>query len=125
MTRFTALLAAALLSSLGAQAQAQPLRHDLLAQCPQLAAELPELLASAKQQVQRDAVVRAQLRIDADGRLHIESLQGDRQYLGAVRRALQDTNCGAPLAAGAQRQVLNIRFEDPLTPSLPTHYATR
>lgn len=92
-------------------AQAQPLRHDIVQECPQLAAALPELLASAKQRDGRDGLVRAQLRIDERGRVQVESLEGSRAYVSAVRRALSGIECGSSKAV-AQRQVLNIRFED-------------
>lgn len=116
------LFAAAVFASFNAHAQ--PLRHDIVRECPQLAEALPELLATAKQQDGRDGLVRAELRIDERGRVQVESIQGSRAYVSSVRRALSGIECGTSKAV-AQRQVLNIRFEDPLSAPLATHYATR
>ena len=105
-------------------AQAQTPRHDLVAQCPRLANELPELLAGAKQEIRREAQLRVSLQIDTGGRLRIETIDGDRCYASAVRRALVGLRYADELPE-AQRQVLTIRFEDPLSATTPSHYASR
>lgn len=104
-------LLALCLLALAGSAQAQgPARHDLLAQCPQLAEQLQESLASARQLVDRDGAVQVQMVINERGLLHIESIEGTNRYLGPVRRALRGLECRSALP---QRQMLTIRFEDP------------
>lgn len=98
-----------LLSTTGVLAQS-PARHDIVAQCPQLAELLPERLASTRQLVDRDGVVQVQLLLDPHGMARIESMDGPTRYLGPVRRALNGMDCRP---SAPQRQVLTIRFEDP------------
>ncbi len=107
MSRFLTSLAFSL-AAFAAQAQELP-RTDLLAQCPQLADELPELLASAKQRIQQDGDVRAELSIDAKGQGALESIDGPRAYRSATRIALSGLQCPG---AASQRYVLNILFDD-------------
>jgi hypothetical protein len=128
-TRFTkestmnriALFAAALIATAPVFAQG-PARYDILAQCPALAEQLPEQLASAKQEVGRAGSVRVQLVVDAEGLRRIESIDGPRAYQSRVRVALQGLDCRP---AVPQRYVLNIRFDDDLTPSSPQLAAAR
>jgi hypothetical protein len=123
MNRFLLFPALAVTFAASLAAQAQPLRHDIVRECPQLAQALPDLLASAKQQDGRDGLVRAELRIDERGRVQVERLEGSRAYVSSVRRALSGIECGSPKAV-AQRQVLNIRFEDPAPAAQqPTQFA--
>jgi hypothetical protein len=111
MTRFLT-LAALSFSAFTAMAQG-PARDDILAQCPQLAEQLPEQLASIKQQVGTAGTVRVQLVLGADGVQRIESIEGPRAYRSRVKSALLGADCRS---STLQRQVLNIRFEDPAQP---------
>jgi hypothetical protein len=106
MKRF--LIAASLLTAASAFAQG-PARHDIVAQCPAVAEQLPEQLASAKNELGIEGTVRVQLVVDADGLRRIESIEGPRRYQARVRSALQGLDCRATTA---QRYVLNIRFGD-------------
>lgn len=109
------LLTLALLSTATSLALAQaPARHDILAACPQLAEQLPEQLASVKNELGREGTVRVQLILDARGLQRIESISGPRSYLPRVRSALQGLDCKP---AEAQRFVLNIRFGEEGLPS--------
>ncbi|HEY4079760.1 MAG TPA: hypothetical protein VGM81_03620 [Burkholderiaceae bacterium] len=82
--------------------------------CPQLAQDLPELLASAMPGVGPDGEVRASFDVDARGVVRSISLEGTRRYQSRVRTALESLECtgGTP-----QRYVLKIRFAAP-TPSM-------
>lgn len=112
MTRIALLIAASLVT---APVFAQgPARYDILAQCPALAEQLPDLLAAAKNEFGRDGTVRVQLVVDDKGLQRIESISGPRSYQSRVRVALQGLDCKP---ATAQRYVLNIRFEDSFVPS--------
>lgn len=106
MKRF--LIAATLLAASSAFAQG-PARHDIVAQCPAIAEQLAEQLASAKNELGIEGLVRVQLVVDADGLRRIESIEGPRRYQARVRSALLGLDCRT---AGAQRHVLNIRFGD-------------
>lgn len=107
MSRLLPLLA--LLAALGS-AQAQgPARYDILSQCPALAEQLPERLASAKTEIDREGVVRVQLVVDAKGLQRIESIDGPRRYQSRVRTALQGLDCRT---AEPQRHVLNLDFNE-------------
>lgn len=119
MTFRTPLLIATLLCSLNAQAQTAP-RQDLRAQCPALAEQIPELLASAKQTIGREAEVQVLLHLDGQGVQRVEAVAGPRPYLSRVRSALQGQDCrsGTP-----QRQLLTIRFLDQGALSAPTRVA--
>lgn len=119
MTFRTPLLLIAALLSLGARAEPAP-RQDLLAQCPALAEQLPELLASAKQAVGPDAEVKVLLHLGADGVQRVEAVSGPRQYQARVRSALQGLDCRS---ATPQRQLLTIRFQDPRTEATSTRLA--
>lgn len=90
-------------------AQAQT-RHDILAQCPALADQLPELLATAQRDNRLDADVRVELLLQAAEAPRIESIDGPRRYRSPVRIALQGLDCRS---AAPQRQLLTIRFRDP------------
>ena len=81
------------------------------AECPQVKEQLTEMLASAKQRIGSEAEMRVEFEVDAQGRAHLLSLQGKRQYKVPVRIAMDSLDCqaGAP-----QRYVLNIRFADPV-----------
>lgn len=80
------------------------------ATCPEIADQLSELLASAKQRVGRDGEVRLELQVDDRGRARPLAIEGDRPYRTPVRLAVDSLECqpGEP-----QRYVLNIRFQDP------------
>lgn len=80
--------------------------------CPQLADQLSELLASAKQRVDREAQLRVEFEVDAQGHARLRALDGYRNYRSAVRTAVNSLDCQA---GQPQRYVLNIRFEDPST----------
>ncbi len=82
------------------------------AACPQVAEQLSEYLASAKQRVGNDGEVRVAFDVDARGRAQIVALDGTRSYRTPVRIAVDSLDCqrGTP-----QRYVLNIRFVDPMT----------
>jgi hypothetical protein len=97
-------------SSLVASAQG-PARHDIVAQCPAIAEQLSEQLASLKNEVGAEGTVRVQLLVDSQGLQRIESLEGPRRYQGRVRSTLQSLDCRSNTAA-PQRYVLNIRFGD-------------
>ena len=88
--------------------------------CPQLAQELPELLASAMPGVGPDAEVQASFDVDEQGVVRSISLEGTRRYQSRVRTALESLECtgGTP-----QRYVLKIRFAAP-TPSASRAEAT-
>lgn len=86
-----------------------PARHDIVAQCPALAEQLPEQLASAKREIDLEGTVRVQLVVDAQGLQRIESIEGQRRYQARVRSSLQGLPCRS---AEPQRYVLNIRFGD-------------
>jgi len=81
------------------------------AACPEVAEQLSEYLASAKQRVGRDGEMRVEFDVDGEGRAQLVSMEGTRQYRAPVRIALETLDCraGAP-----QRYVLNIRFVDPM-----------
>ncbi len=96
------------------QAQEQPLRSDILAHCPALGEQLPELLATAKQLVDRQGAVQLALRVLPEGRLSVERLDGTRAYLGATRQAVQGLQCPS---APADRYSLTVRFADDLPPT--------
>lgn len=81
------------------------------AQCPQVQEQLTELLASAKQRIGNEADMRVEFEVDAQGRPHLLTLQGRRQYKVPVRIAMDSLDCQA---GTPQRYVLNIRFADPL-----------
>ncbi|MFO1250161.1 MAG: hypothetical protein U1E77_03215 [Inhella sp.] len=106
--RTPALLIASLLS-LAAHAEPAP-RQDLLAQCPALAEQIPELLATAKQELGTEAEVRVLLHLDGRGVQQVEAVSGPRRYLSRVRTALQGQDCRS---ATPQRQLLTIRFQEP------------
>lgn len=108
MTFRTPLLIALLLCG---ATQAQP-RHDILSQCPALAEQLPEMLATAQRELGEDADVQAVLLLRPDGAPRIESLSGPRRHQTRVRIALQGLECRS---AAPQRQLLTIRFRDPLS----------
>jgi hypothetical protein len=113
MKRFmTTLLIAA--AAGGAIAQG-PARHDIVAQCPGVAAQLSEQLASLKNEVGTEGTVRVQLVVGADGLQRIESLEGPRRYQSRVRSTLQSLDCRS--SAAPQRYVLNIRFGDEIAPA--------
>jgi hypothetical protein len=61
--------------------------------------------------------VRLEFEVDADGRPRLLALDGSRVYRTPVRIAMQSLDCrpGTP-----QRYVLNIRFADPVPPSMAT-----
>lgn len=119
MRRITCFAAVATLLSATAVAQAQstPLRDDILAQCPALGEQLPELLASTKQQVDRQGSVQMELRVSPQGQLSVERLDGTRAYLLATRQAVQALQC--PTAA-AERYSLTVRFADDTPPKAAT-----
>ena len=96
MTRFLT-LAALSFSALPAMAQG-PARADILAQCPQLAEQLPEQLASIKQQVGTAGTMRVQLVQGADGVQRIESIEGPRAYRSRVKSALLGADCRSSAA---------------------------
>ena len=115
MNRLAWIAAASLAAVAAAPAFAQgPARYDILAQCPALAEQLPEHLASIKNEVGREGTVRVQLVADEKGLQRIESISGPRSYQSRVRVALQGLDCKL---AVAQRYVLNIRFEDGFVPT--------
>lgn len=111
-----ALFATASLAQAQAPAPSAPLRGDILAQCPVLGEQLPELLASAKQQVDRQGSVHLALRVDANGKVAVEQLDGTRAYLGATRQAVEGLQCPS---APAQRYSLTVRFADDLPAKAP------
>ena len=82
------------------------------AACPQVAEQLSETLASAKQRIGHDGEVRVEFEVDAQGRAQLVALDGSRSYRTPVRLAMDTLECqrGTP-----QRYVLNIRFADPMT----------
>jgi len=85
------------------------------AECPQVKEQLTELLASAKQRIGSEGEMRVEFEVDAQGRAHLLTLQGKRMYRTPVRIAMDSLDCqaGAP-----QRYVLNIRFADPVPPTM-------
>lgn len=85
------------------------------AACPEAGTQLTEYLASAKQRIVHDGQVRVEFDVDADGRPRLVALDGSRVYRTPVRIAMQSLDCrpGTP-----QRYVLNIRFADPVPPSV-------
>lgn len=100
----------AALALLAGNAFAQgPARHDIVAQCPGLAEQLPEQLASAKNEIDIEGTVRVQLVVDAKGLQRIEAIEGPRRYQARVRSSLQGLDCRS---STPQRYVLNIRFGD-------------
>lgn len=84
------------------------------APCAQLGEQLSESLASARQRVDRDGLVRVAFDVDAEGRARVVSVEGSRNYRTPVRLAVDSLECqrGEP-----QRYVLDIRFAD-LRPAL-------
>jgi len=119
MTFRIPLLLIATLLSLGTQAE-PALRQDLLAQCPALAEQIPELLASAKQELGTEAEVQVLLHLDGQGVQQVESVAGPRRYLSRVRTALQGQDCRS---ATPQRQLLTIRFQDPRAAAPSSRFA--
>ena len=79
--------------------------------CPEVAAQLTEYLASAKQRIGVDGEVRVEFDVDAQGRPQLVALQGKRRYQAPVRIALDSLDCQA---GTPQRYILNIRFADPV-----------
>lgn len=79
--------------------------------CPQVAEQLSEALASAKQRVGRDGEMRVEFEVDAQGQARVVSMDGTRSYRTPVRIAVDTLDCdrGTP-----QRYVLNIRFAEPV-----------
>ncbi len=79
--------------------------------CPDAGEQLTEYLASAKQRIGSDGLVRVEFEVDAEGRPQLLALDGSRAYRSPVRIAMQTLECqrGTP-----QRYVLNIRFADPV-----------
>jgi|GEM_PF-2684054 len=112
-------LIAATLSLLAAgHALAQgPARYDIVAQCPGVAQQLPEQLASLKNEVGTEGTVRVLLVVGADGVQRIESIEGPRRYQSRVRSSLQGLDCRSD---EPRRYVLNIRFGDE---PVSSHYA--
>ena len=88
---------------------------DTPAACPQVAEQLSETLASAKQRIGHDGEVRVEFEVDAAGRAQLVALDGTRSYRSPVRIAMETLDCRA---GTPQRYVLNIRFTDPLPPSV-------
>ncbi len=109
MRRFALTAIALFVAASQAQAQTAPLRGDILAQCPALAQELPELLASTKQAVDRHGSVQLALRIGDQGQLAVEHVAGTPAYRSATRQAVEGLRCPA---APAQRYSLTVRFAD-------------
>lgn len=85
--------------------------------CPQLAQDLPELLASAMPSVGSDGEVQASFDVDERGAVRSISLEGTRHYQSRVRTALESLECtgGTP-----QRYVLKIRFAAPTPAAIQT-----
>lgn len=105
------LIAPLLIAASGIASAQGPARHDIVAQCPGVAGQLSEQLASLKTEVDIEGTVRVQLVVGADGLQRIESLEGPRRYQSRVRNTLQSLDCRSSTAA-PQRYVLNIRFGD-------------
>jgi hypothetical protein len=82
------------------------------ATCPQMADQLTELLAGAKQRIAREGDVRVEFDVDAGGHAQLVRVDGSRAYRAPVRLALDALECHA---GDPQRYVLNIRFADPVT----------
>lgn len=114
-------LAAALAAFTSALAQGAPASAPA-ASCPQVAEQLSELLASAKQRVGRDGEVRLAFEVDAQGRARPVAIQGERQYLTPVRIAVDGLECQA---GEPRRYVLNIRFQDASPATTPAYFAKR
>lgn len=78
--------------------------------CRQLDDQLTESLASARQRIDRDGLVRVAFDVDAKGRAQVVSVEGTRNYRTPVRIAVNSLDCqgGEP-----QRYVMEIRFADP------------
>lgn len=83
---------------------------DAPATCPQVAEQLSETLASAKQRIGHDGEVRVEFEVDATGRAQLVALDGTRSYRSPVRIAMETLDCRA---GTPQRYVLNIRFAEP------------
>ncbi len=80
------------------------------AACPQVAEQLSESLASARQRIRADGDVRVEFDVSAAGRAQLVTVQGTRLYRTPVRTAVDTLECRAGVP---QRYVLNIRFADP------------
>lgn len=82
---------------------------DTASRCPQVADQLSEYLASARQRIGQDGDVQVAFEVDARGRAQLQTVDGTRRYRTPVRNAVASLDCqaGAP-----QRYVLHIRFAD-------------
>ena len=95
---------------LSAQAADAP-RRDVATVCPNIADELPEILASAWQQVGQPGTVRVQFTLDGDKVVAVTPTSGPRRYHRWVRSAMNDVTCRSDRAQ-VQAFQLDIRFVD-------------
>lgn len=63
--------------------------------CPQLSAQLADLLALPYKRIAADGAVRVEFEVDAQGRAQVQALEGERQYRTAVRAAMRRVSCSA------------------------------
>ncbi|HEY0955201.1 MAG TPA: hypothetical protein VGE36_10615 [Roseateles sp.] len=63
--------------------------------CPQLSAQLADLLALPYKRIGTDGAVRVEFEVDAQGRAQVQTLEGERQYRSAVRAAMRRVDCTA------------------------------
>jgi hypothetical protein len=99
-------LAAAALSS--APAFADPASASTQP-CPQIAAQLGDLLALPYKRIGVDGAVRLEFEVDASGRAQAAVIQGQREYRSAVRSALRRVSCNA---GSPDRYVIDIHFNE-------------
>lgn len=80
------------------------------AACPAAREQLPELLASSMQRIDREAELRAEFEVDEGGRVRPISVTGARRYHSPVRLALASLDChgGVP-----QRYAVDLQFSGP------------
>lgn len=77
--------------------------------CPQIAAQLGDLLALPYKRIGVDGAVRVEFEVDASGRAQADVVEGQREYRSAVRSALRRVNCNA---GASNRYVMDIHFNE-------------
>lgn len=89
-----------------------PARKDVTRVCPDLHAELPEALASARTQVGSTGTVRLRFTLDGDRVVEARASDGPRAYHRFVRTAIRGATCASD-RTGPQVFELTVRFADP------------
>lgn len=77
--------------------------------CPQLSAQLADLLALPYKRIATDGAVRVEFEVDANGRAQVQTMAGEREYRTAVRSAMRRVSCNAGVP---QLYAVDIVFSD-------------